>query len=159
MVAWQNRIQVKKGNFAEEVVHKFLEDKGYIVYIPKTDGAHAFDKLAIKNKEKIVIVEVKAKAKLNHYDETGIEYRHFLEYKKISEKHAIPIYIFFVDEMLGEIYGNFMSKLIKNSRMAPWGKQILFRISDMERNIHKLSKEEILFLKNNSTRKHQYINK
>jgi len=156
MVKWEDRTEVKKGNFAEKIVHKFLESKGYIVYIPSTSGAHAFDRLAIKNKEQVVIAEIKAKAKLNNYDETGFEYRHYLEYKKISEKHNLPVFIFFVDEMLKEIYGNFLSKLENGCRKAPWGKQILFKMELMRRHIYNLTDNDVLYLKQNSKRSYNY---
>lgn len=156
MENWNNKIQVIKGDFAERIVHKYLENKGYIVYIPQTNGSHSFDRLAIKNKKQIIIAEIKAKAKLNNYDETGFEYKHYLEYKEISKKHNIPVFIFFVDEMLKEIYGNFLSALEQNSRIAPWGTQILFQMKNMKRNIYNLNNEEVLFLKQTSTRKYNY---
>lgn len=156
MIKWQDKIQVRKGNFAEKIVHEYLESKGYIVYIPQTEGGHAFDRLAIKDKEHVIIAEIKAKAKLNNYNETGFEYRHYLEYKKISLKHNLPVFIFFVDEMLKEIYGNFLSVLEKNNRKAPWGEQILFSMNDMKRDIYKLSNEDVEYLKENSTRNYQY---
>lgn len=110
---WCDKFQVKKGDFAEVIVHKYLENKGYVVYKPSTEGSHAFDRLAIKNKEKVIIAEIKAKAKLNKYDETGFELRHYNDYKKISERHNLPVFIFFVDEMLKEIYGNFLHVLVR----------------------------------------------
>ena len=156
MVKWEDKVEVKKGNFAENIVHKFLESKGYVVYIPVTDGAHAFDRLAIKDKEQVIIAEIKAKAKLNNYDETGFDYRQYLEYKKISEKHNLPVFIFFVDEMLREIYGNFLSKLEADCRKAPWGNQILFKMELMRRHIYSLDNEDVKYLKENSSRKYEY---
>ncbi len=104
---WENKDSVKKGNYGENIINTYLEDKGYVVYRPITDGPHCFDHLAIKDKKQVIIAEVKTKAKLNNYDETGFEYKHYLEYKFISGKHNIPVFIFFVDEMLKEVYGNF----------------------------------------------------
>lgn len=153
---WEDKTQVKKGNFAEKIVHSFLESKNYVVYVPTTDGAHTFDRLAIKDKEHVLIAEIKAKPKLNNYDETGFEYRHYLEYKKISNKHQIPVFIFFVDEMLKEIYGNFLDRLEKNSRKAPWGEQILFKMSSMYRHIYDLNEEDVDYLKKHSTRNYEY---
>ena len=160
MKNWEDKTTVKKGDFAEDIVHKFLEDKGYIVYVPKTKGAHAFDRMAIKNKEQAIIAEIKAKAKLNNYDETGFEYRHYLDYKKISTKHNLPVFIFFVDEMLKEIYGNFLSKLEQDCRRSPWngGSQILFQMKLMHRNIYNLTDSDVAYLKQNSTRTHAYNN-
>lgn len=153
---WENKTEVKKGNFAEKIIHKYLEDKGYSIYKPTTPGPHCFDRLAIKDKKYIIIAEIKAKAKLNNYDETGIELRHYNDYKYISDLHKIPIFIFFVDEMLKEIYGNYLSILEVNSRKAPWGDQILFKMNNMKRNIYNLSENETHILKELSTRNYNY---
>lgn len=156
MENWDDKIQVKKGNFAEEIVHKYLEEKGYVIYFPTTPKSHSFDRLAIKDKKQIIIAEIKAKAKLTNYNETGFEYRHYLEYKEISKKHNLPVFIFFVDEHLEEIYGNFLIELEKDSRKAPWGNQILFKMENMRRGIYKLNKEEVEYLKITSTRNYTY---
>ena len=47
-MSWQDKIQVKKGNIGEKIVRNYLEKKGFIVYEPKTNGSHPFDKIAIK---------------------------------------------------------------------------------------------------------------
>lgn len=159
MENWEEKTTVKKGDFAEDIVHRFIEDKGYVVYSPKTKGPHAFDRLAIKNKEKVIIVDIKAKAKLSKFDETGFNYKHYEEYKRISQRHSIPVFIFFVDEMLAEIYGNFLNTLEKNSRVVEWGtKMILFQMKDMQRNIYKLNNEQVQTLKQFSTRNYAYTN-
>ena len=158
MEGWANKIQVKKGDFAEDIVHKYLENKGYIVYKPATEGSHAFDRLAIKGKRNVIIAEIKAKARLNKFPETGFETKHYKEYRYIRDKHKLPIFIFFVDEMLKEMYGNFLSVLEKNMRTAPWGNQVLFQLSDMKRHLYDLSEDEVLQLKKYSSRKHDYKN-
>ena len=43
---WQNKITVKKGDFAEEIIRGFLEEKGFVIYEPITNGAHCFDKIS-----------------------------------------------------------------------------------------------------------------
>lgn len=163
---WDSRKQVAKGNFAEDIINEFLEEKGYVIYNPTTNGPHAFDKLAIKNKKEIIIAECKAKAKRNSYDDTGINYKHYLDYTNIQDKHGIPVFIFFIDEMLGKIYGNFIKKLIEYRSIK--GKQypsieptkngikiIYFPLMNM-RDIFSLNCKQIQFLKENSTRNYDY---
>lgn len=108
---WQDRTSVRKGTIGEQIVHAHLEKNGYIVYSPSTEGAHAFDRLAVRNKKDIIIAECKTKARRNYFPDTGIDCRHYDEYKYIENLHNIPVYIFFVDEMVKKVYGNELSIL------------------------------------------------
>ena len=156
--SWENKTTVKKGNYAEDIVTKYLEDKNFIVYEPVTNGAHGFDKLAVRNKQQFVIAECKAKAKRKYYNDTGIDIRHYKEYKLAQEKHNIPVFIFFIDEYLGEIYGNFLSELEKPFENYPLEHKgiIYFPLNLMRRNISNLTPKEIEFLKSHSTRNYNY---
>jgi hypothetical protein len=105
-----------KGSTGEEIIKKILTRKGYIIYSPSTlDKPHSFDILAIKDKEDLKIAEVKSKSKRKYYPDTGINLNHYNTYKKISQKHNIDLYIFFVDEEIGSIYGNKLSELEKEA--------------------------------------------
>jgi len=58
---------LKKGEIGEMIIQDFLEKRGWIVYRPFTkDKAHYFDALATKNKEKVIAIDVKTKARLNN---------------------------------------------------------------------------------------------
>lgn len=86
---------------------------GWIVYSPTEGKAHAFDKLCIKDKKNIAIVEIKTKARMNNLNATGFETRHLNEYKYILDKYGIDIFIFWVDELLQCVYGNTLTELLK----------------------------------------------
>jgi len=156
---WENKIQVKKGNIGEELVLKFLEEQGYIVYKPITNSAHCFDNLAIKDKRTAIIAEIKTKARMTYIEATGFDYRYYKEYKFISEKYKLPIFIFFVDEHLKEIYGNWLSLLEKEvdgfPRKISNDKIILFSLKNMIL-ISKLSVDKCEELKKLSTRNYDY---
>ena len=155
MSRWQEKKSVKKGNLGEDIILKWLEEKGWICYSVTSDRPHAFDFLAVKNKKEIMIVEVKAKAKLNNFPETGIEIKHYNEYKEILEKYNIPVFIIFVDEMLKEIYGNTLEELDNDSRESPWGNQILFKMKNMI-HIGNLTDEQAEELRKLSERSYGY---
>ena len=165
MADWDNRTEVYKGNAGEEIVKKFLKDKEYILYFP-TNGPHAFDMLAIKEKKEIFIAEVKAQARRNKYPDTGITKKHYDEYNYITDKYNIPFFIFFVDEMLREVYGNWLKELKKpivvNSISYPLiqagstGIRIYFPLQVMARNIIVLNNDDIVELKKLSTRNYEY---
>jgi len=110
-INFENSKSNKKGNIGESIVKDWLKNRGYMIYSPEVLGAHAFDILAMKDKINLIAGDVKTKAKLNKYNGTGIDISHYKTYKKISEKHNIPFFIFFVDEQMGKIYGNFLDKL------------------------------------------------
>ena len=110
---WEDRKTVKKGNIGEEITRQYLESKGYIIYKPLTEGPHSFDNLAIKGKTNIFIVEVKTKPRRKYYNDTGIDIRHYKTYREVSKKHNLKVFIFFIDEIQGLVYGNDLNNLIK----------------------------------------------
>jgi len=158
--SWDNKTTVIKGNIGEKLVLEFLEGKGFIVYEPATQSAHGFDKLAVKDKKLAIIAEVKTKARMNKYEATGFNVNHYEEYKFISQKHNLPIFIFFVDEHLKSIYGNWLTELEKEIDGFPLkindGKIILFSLKNM-REVAKISNEQCEELKINSTRNYEYL--
>jgi hypothetical protein len=117
---------ILKANVAEEIVHRYLEEQGFIVYKPITEGAHAFDILAIKNKRKVMVADIKAKARRNYYPDTGINVKHYEVYKDIQTQHNLPVFLFFVDEYLMQIYGNWLSELSKPRKVVFKGKELLY---------------------------------
>lgn len=108
---WDNKITVQKGNIGESIVQRFLESKGFICYKPVSDGAHAFDFLAIQNKRLAIAAEVKTKALMNKYKATGFNLSTWKDYIEFSVKHRMQIFVFFVDEHRKQVYGNWLSKL------------------------------------------------
>lgn len=104
---------VKKGNLGEKIIKKYLERKGCIVYKPITDKPHYFDYLATKDNKKLYIVEVKTKPRRKYYEDTGINIEHYDIYKNVAKKYNLKLFIFFVDEIEGAIYGNELNALCK----------------------------------------------
>ena len=156
---WEDKTTVKKGNIGEKLVLKFLESQGFIVYEPITASAHGFDKLAVKDKKIAIIAEIKTKARMNKYEATGFNYKHYKEYKFISKKHNLPIFIFFVDEYLKSIYGNWLKLLEVEKDGFPLlicnDKIILFSLKNMK-TVAKLSDEDCKELKKYSTRNYNF---
>ena len=155
---WESRRTVQKGNLGEDIVKKFLEGKGLVVYKPVTDKAHSFDMLAICDKRAVMIAEVKSKTLMNFSKCTGFNYSTFLDYCYISNKHKIPVFVFFVDEKLAEIYGNWLHELEKpaehEGRRFPynmttrWGQELRLYHYNSMRHIADIAKEEAELLKN-----------
>lgn len=101
----------RKGTIGEEICRRYLEKWGWVVYKAITEGPHAFDMLAIKDKHQVVAVEVKTKARLNKWPATGVDQKDFELYWRLSTQHNMPFWLFFVDEYEGLIYGNSLSEL------------------------------------------------
>lgn len=167
MADWNSKKEVKKGNVGEKVIKIFLERKGFIIYKPETEGKHAFDMLAVKDKKQIIIAEVKSYPRRNYYADTGLNLNHYREYKNIIDTYHFPIFLFFIDEMKGEIYGNWLTRLEEPYKAGKLtypliqsgttGKRIYFPLCHMI-SIGKLSDEEVKALKEYSTRKYEYLN-
>jgi len=111
MIDFENLKSTQKGNLGESIVDGMLRDQGFVIYKPERGLAHAFDRLIIKNKQILLIAEVKTKAKRKYYPDTGIEYKHYKEYKNIMKKHNLEVMLFFVDEEMKSIYGGKLSDL------------------------------------------------
>lgn len=108
---WHNRIEVKKGDYGEELVLHILEHCGFKVYRAVTEGAHLIDFLIERDKNLIFAVDVKTKPMMKKYAETGFNYKHYEEYRDFSRKSRMPVLIVFVDEDKKAIYGNFLHVL------------------------------------------------
>jgi len=110
---------VKKGALGEFIVDALLSKKNIVPYHPVFDGPHPFDRLcASLDKKRLYIIEVKTKARRTHYPDTGINIRHYNEYKYVRDHYNIPVFLVFVDEGERRIYGNFLTKLEKPKAVA-----------------------------------------
>ena len=106
---------------------KYLIKNGYIPYLPNAAGAHPFDRLvASRDKRKIFIADTKTKSRRKYYPDTGINIRHYNEYKYIQDTYGIDVFIFFVDEEQGIVYGNLLKNLDKSREIHHNGKKIMY---------------------------------
>jgi hypothetical protein len=122
---WQAKTTVKKGNIGEQIINKFLIAKGFIPYFTDVDCPHPFDRLcASKDKKTLFIAESKAKPARVYYPDTGIDKRHYDGYKFIQKKYRIGVFLFFVDEDAGKVYGNFLKRLDNPTTINHRGKII-----------------------------------
>lgn len=110
---FREKIQTKKGDFGELLVDEYIKSrKKMIPYEPVWPGAHPFDRiLASPDKKDLLILDVKSKARRQMYPDQGIDFKHYIQYKTISEKYNIPVFLVFVDEGMGEAYGNYLRNL------------------------------------------------
>ena len=158
----------QKGEVGENLVNKYLEDNGFIVYKPITDNPHAFDRLAIKNKEILIIAEVKTKARRLKYPDTGFNINHYNTYKNIQTKHNLNVFMFFVDEENKSIYGNWIKELEKevkinhNGRLLEyplrWDNIIYFPLANMKK-ICDISDCDAKILSDLTTKNEIYLRK
>lgn len=143
-MSWSDKIQVKKGDIGEEIIKTYLENKGWIVYKPVTNGAHYFDMFCTKNKNKIIALDVKTKARLNKFEATGIDIRHYNDYKRVMENLSVEFYLFFVDDKNGMVHCQELSKLpkpfkITNTIYAWYLKDMIYLFTLTDEYIKKLS--------------------
>lgn len=105
---------MQKGAVGEAIVKRHLEARGLIVYEPATAGRHPFDKLCSSaDKRSIVIAEVKAKPARRFFPDTGINLSHYTDYCTIRCHHKLRVFLYFVDEDAGKVYGNDLAELEK----------------------------------------------
>jgi len=101
--SFKNRL--KKGELGEQIIREYFEQKGWIAYCPFTKNkAHYFDILATKDKEKVIALDVKTKARLNKWDAQGININHYDQYMDFIKKVNVPFYLIFVDDKNGDVH-------------------------------------------------------
>jgi hypothetical protein len=88
--------KLKIGAVGEKIVRNILFDQGYVVYEPVRGEAHPFDKVAVKDKINLYLVEVKTKQSTDKgcY---GINTSSVNTYKYFLKEYEIPMLVFFVD--------------------------------------------------------------
>jgi Holliday junction resolvase-like predicted endonuclease len=131
---------LKKGDIGEDIVSEFLEKKGWIIYRPFTKNkAHYFDMLCTLNKEKVIAIDVKTKARLNNWNAQGINIKSYNEYLKFVEMTSVSFYLIFVDDKTGAVHLADLTKLenpiYPNSKIIAWNvdnMKYLFTISQSD---------------------------
>lgn len=122
---WNDRIQVQKGNLGEELVEQYLAKKGFVVYRPIT-GPHPFDRLcASADKRRIFVAEIKTKPRRKYYPDTGFNQRHNQDYLRIAMQHSMDVFVYFVDEVVGKIYGGELISNLHKPRQIQHGSKTL----------------------------------
>jgi len=155
----------EKGDYAEELIEDYLLTKNFEVFSPSGKQSHKFDGVALNNEDGTVnffIFDVKSKAARNIYKDTGVDYKHYHHYKKMSEQFNCNFVIFFVDEELQMIYYLNLNKYIGTNgdnfkiyydedgiqypKLENGNKYIYFSLENMK-FMRNLSSEEIMKLK------------
>ena len=161
---WEDKEQVKKGNIGENIVDQYFDGQGYIIYEPRQDAAHLIDRLYVKDKKKLIFAEVKTKARRNKYPDTGFNNKHYEEYKALQEM-GLEVWIFFVDEAEGAVYGNTLEELSAPLTIQHYGKtikypwhwgEIIYFYRKIMDDIYLLSEEEVEEIKSHNTRNYDY---
>lgn len=129
----------------ERIIREYLEGRGWVVYFPFTKNrAHYFDMLATKNKEKVIAIDVKTKARLNKWAAQGIDIRHYNEYMKMANSTGVPFFIVFIDDKTGDVHAQDIKKLSDpirvNDKIMAWKlSQMVLLFNIGPDNISKLS--------------------
>lgn len=154
---WEDRAEAKKANIGERLVDEYLIRNGIVPYRPIVSRRHPFDRLcASADKKRIYVAEVKSKPRRERYPDTGFNQTAFEDYMNIATAHNMDIFVYFVDEVMMEIYGgelfknlNLKREIVHEGKLLhyPWrqGKIIYFPLCAME-HIANLSEDECLEL-------------
>jgi hypothetical protein len=105
-------IALKKGDIGEKIIQEYLENKGWIVYRPFTKNkAHYFDILCTFEKEKVLAIDVKTKARFNKWEAQGINVKSYNEYINFIKTTNVPFFLFFIDDKNGDVHIADVTKL------------------------------------------------
>ena len=154
MIQKNFKIALTKGEIGEEIIREYLEEKGWIVYCPFTKNkAHYFDQLATKNKEQVIALDVKTKARLNKWPAQGINIKHYKEYKNFIKKINVPFYIIFIDDKNGDVYACELKNLKNGFHPTPY--IIAWDLSQMK-FLFNIGEEKIKLLSKYDQRNYDY---
>lgn len=111
------------------VIRRFFP--GHIIYTPaQEDGAHPGDAVLIGwAKQRIVVVDAKAKPARGFYPDTGISFRSYLAYIGLGRRHRALVFLCFIDEDAGLTYGNMLHILDKPRRIFWNGASLQYPIN------------------------------
>jgi hypothetical protein len=110
-MAFRDLLTTRKGEIGENIVEQYLRDQGFQTYkSTDLDNSHTTDFLGIR-RGKVMVCDAKAKPLRVNRCDTGIDLVHWHRYKALGEAHGMRVFIFFVDEDLGLVYGNFLDVL------------------------------------------------
>ena len=146
-------IAKKKGELGEQIIQDYLENRGWIVYFPFTkDRPHYFDMLATKDKERVVAIDVKTKARFNNFPMQGINVKSYNEYLHFVKSTNVPFYLIFVDDKNGDVHAVDIATLHDGVVM---GTVIAWNLSQMK-YLFKIDSEKIAELSNYDQRSYEY---
>ncbi len=149
---WESKIQVQKGNLGEQIIDQYLKNNGVIPYIAVFNGPHPFDRIiASLDKKTLFIADVKTKARRSHYPDTGINEKNYLQYQYLADKYNIRCFLFFIDEWVGKIYGNFLDILTQPEVIVHNDKTINYPLIQNGIIYFPLSKMKFISLLDNET--------
>jgi hypothetical protein len=168
-VKWEERTTVQKGTIAEELVCNWFLAKGVQPYRPAPGGPHKVDFLLIEPNGRFRGLDVKAKAARNRYPDTGIDLRHFFEYRDLEINYGTPMFLAFVDEAAGCFYGNHLEQLVvpRLIFVASRGREVQYPLVDDKNQLvffplaamqkmGEIPLETVSRLRDLSTRKYPY---
>lgn len=130
--AFKQRATTRKGAAGEEICFDYLRRKGHTIYRPDDTGRrHPIDSLVLHG-EKLTLIaaDVKTKPRRQKYPDTGINIKHYGEYCCIQKVNGIRVFLFFVDEDLLKIYGNFLNVLDEKRKIFHEGRWLTYPILD-----------------------------
>lgn len=110
--------QSDKGDYGEKLVTDYLESRGCtIIEHSSHESAHVID-LLVRGKDFFTFyVEVKTKQRRNSYPDISVPAKQYVGYKRLQKER--PVWLFFVDESVGWIYGQELSVLDKECGCYP----------------------------------------
>jgi hypothetical protein len=157
---WRLRDKTVLGDWGEDKIKRELESLGFVVDKPNT---RHYDFFATKGENKFLF-DVKIKAKRYTSPISGVNLKHFEDYKHAMLTNHCHFLIFFIDRVEKETYilslRNFINNRywykIEDAKQPDWkyvAKHIYWRLEDMS-FFNKLSKEEIVYLEANSDKRY-----
>jgi hypothetical protein len=102
------------GEYGEALIKDMLKKRGNVacIYSPDDGNPHYLDGIALVKKGLPFFFEVKCKPKLNHFYATGFDSGQWYHYQQMNA--IFPLYIFFLDHIIGSIYYASVNTLVKN---------------------------------------------
>lgn len=117
------RPETIKGTIGEDFVDEYYKPKWVLMSPLDADSSHEFDRVQIARPgfpEMIRLLEIKTNNRRKSYDDTGINYEHWLTYLDYHKPPDRRMWLVFVDPLQGKVYGQYLDVLEQKVPKVYW---------------------------------------
>ena len=135
------KLSSRKGECGELIVDKIIDEwfPHHMIYkVIRESTAHLVDRLIIPKPTvphyHMFLLEVKTKSRRTFYKDTGIDEHNYWRLVTWQKTHEAEVFLAFVDEGCGAIYGAFLKELMEPIQINTQGGPIQYPLFEMARN-------------------------
>ena len=131
-------LSFRKGGYGEAIIDSLIREwfpHHHIAKVINDNTAHLIDRLLVPKPEtpyvKPIFLEVKTKARRTFYNDSGMDEHNYWRLITYQSNNEPKVFVAFVDEGSGCIYGNFLESLNEPCKTVRYGEEIEYPRTEM----------------------------